>query len=1407
MYRNKRLGIDVGSTTVKIVVINEKDEIIFTDYKRHFADIQNTLTEMIKKAVAQLGNILVSAAITGSGGLTLGKYLGLPFVQEVIAVTKALKQYASDTDVAIELGGEDAKIIYFTNGIEQRMNGVCAGGTGSFIDQMASLLKTDAAGLNEYAKTYQTIYPIAARCGVFAKSDIQSLINEGVTESDLAASIFQAVVNQTISGLACGKPIRGNIAFLGGPLCFLSQLKIAFVRSLQLTKSHIIAPPNAHLFAAIGAASSPSDLPEVSFTDLVNMLSGGFEIPFEDQRLQPLFNHAAEYQLFRQRHSQHCIHKNKLSEYQGNCYLGIDAGSTTTKLALIGEDGALLYSFYQNNHGSPINTTRQALKALYKDLPEKVKIVRSCATGYGEDLLKAAFILDEGKVETIAHYYAARFFEPEVDAIFDIGGQDMKFIKIKNNTVDSVLLNEACSSGCGSFIETFAQSLNYKIESFSKLALTSKHPVDLGTRCTVFMNSKVKQFQKEGATVGDISAGLAYSVIKNALFKVIKLTNLEELGKKIVVQGGTFCNDAVLKSFETITGCEAIRPDIAGIMGAFGAALIARENDAGGESSILSRNQIDRLRIQTETSHCQGCTNECLLTISTFSGERKHITGNRCERGLGITTKRQQAPNLYEYKLKRYFSYPVLPSDQAKRGKVGIPRVLNIYENYPFWHTFFTMLEYQVILSPLSNHRIYELGIESIPSESECYPAKLAHGHMQWLINQGITYIFYPCIPYERKEFIDANDHYNCPMVTSYPENIGNNMEDLKNTQTIFEKPFLSFESKKILKNRLLELFSAEKKIPKEQVKAAVDAGWDELLNARTDLYKKGEETIAYLKATGGTGIVLSGRPYHIDPEINHCLPELINSYDVAVLTEDSISHLSQVDRPTLVLDQWMYHSRLYAAATYVSGQPNLELVQLNSFGCGLDAIATDQVNEILQKSDKLNTVIKIDEINNIAAARIRIRSLLAVIKQRKNMQEGQPKPDMAHNRVVFTKAMKANYTILAPQMSPIHFDFLEPVFRTCGYHFEFLSNVDQKVIDIGLKYVNNDACYPSIIVVGLVLDALFSGKYDLDKTAVMMQQTGGGCRASNYIGFIRRALTNAGLSQIPVISLNPIGLEKNPGFKLSPKLIWNGLQALIYGDILMRVLYKTRPYEEIPNSANDLYEKWRTICIASLQRRNPWMAYKANIQGIIRDFDKLALKKNIKKPQVGIVGEIFIKYLPAANNDLVDFLEAEGVEVVVPDILNFFTYCCYDYVFNARYLGKKKSAAMIGNVSIRGLERLRKPAIEALSKSSRFVPPADLDELIQYAEPIISVGNHTGEGWFLTAEMCELIQSGTNNIICVQPFACLPNHIAGKGVLKEMRKRYSEANIVAVDYDSGSSQVNQVNRIKLLLTNAFENI
>ena len=1398
-----RAGIDVGSTTVKLVVLDGEGNIIFGDYRRHQAHTQETLAALLRDAAAKLGPCRLDLRVTGSGGINLAKALDIPFVQEVVAVAGALEHSCPQTDVAIELGGEDAKIIYFRGGLEERMNGVCAGGTGSFIDQMAALLQTDAAGLNAAAADYKELYTIAARCGVFAKTDIQPLINEGASMADLAASIFQAVVNQTISGLACGKPIRGCVAFLGGPLHFLPELKKAFIRTLGLTPETTVDPENSHLFAAMGAALEAGGENGKDPAALAARLNQGVKMEFEIKRLEPLFASEAEYEAFRARHARAVVKRAELADYHGNCFLGVDAGSTTTKLALIGEEGELLFSAYANNQGNPIRTAMEAVEALRREMPVTATIARACSTGYGEALLKAAFRLDDGEVETIAHTTAAEFFDPEADCVLDIGGQDMKCIRLRNHSVDTVMLNEACSSGCGSFIENFATSLGYTAAGFAREALFAQHPVDLGTRCTVFMNSNVKQAQKEGAEVSDISAGLAYSVIKNALFKVIKLADARELGKHIVVQGGTFYNEAVLRAFERIAGVEAVCPDISGIMGAFGAALLARRRWGGGTSSMRSFEEIHNLRYTTKTAHCAGCENNCMLTVNEFSGGGRYVTGNRCEKKIKSDASAVPGPNLFAYKRRRIFDYEPLTEAEATRGTIGLPRVLNMYENYPYWATFFKALGFRTVLSPFSTRKIYELGMDSIPSESECYPAKLAHGHVQWLINQGIRTIFHPCVFFEFQEAPDAQNHYNCPIVVSYPENLKNNVEAVSEGLVRYIRPFIAFTSEKTATERLVRLCRDEWGIPAAEVKAAAKLAWAEQRRAKDDIRAEGRRVLDWISANGKRGLVLAGRPYHIDPEINHGVPELAASYGLAVLTEDSIPLDFIPARPLRVVDQWVFHSRLYDAAEYVRTRDDLELVQLFSFGCGLDAVTTDQVCEILEKSNKLYTVLKIDEVNNLGAARIRIRSLLAAMNMRaENCVRANPEP-IEYRRVEFTKEMfKAGYTILAPQMSPIHFDLLEPVFRKYGYRVEVLNNDTRSAVDAGLKYVNNDACYPSIVSVGQMMDAVLSGRYDTDKLALMMSQTGGCCRASNYVAFIRRALDKAGLGHIPVISLNANGMEKNSGFRLSPPMLAEAAQALIWGDLLMRCLYRVRPYEKVKGSANALHAAWRTRCAAVIAGRRR-LSHREICRGIVADFDALPIAPELRKPRVGVVGEILVKYLPLANNYLVELLEKEGAEAVVPDLLDFIIECLYEQDYKHEFLGESLASMIVSHVGIDAVNALRAPAVEALRRSRRFSPPMPMPKIAELAKPFLSLGNQYGEGWFLCGEMAELLSEGVDNIVCIQPFACLPNHVVGKGVIKALKKAYPRANIAAVDYDPGASEVNQLNRIKLMLSTA----
>lgn len=1400
-----KLGIDVGSTTIKVVALDSYNKVIYNDYRRHFSDIKNTLIDSLEECFKKIGNFDLKITVTGSGGIGVAQWLQCDFQQEVIACTRAVEEFINKTDVVIELGGEDAKITYLKGGIDQRMNGTCAGGTGAFIDQMAILLNTDAQGLNILARDAENIYPIASRCGVFAKTDIQPLINEGAKKSDIAVSIFQAVVDQTISGLACGKPIRGKVTFLGGPLHFLDSLRERFIKTLNLKEGEYFAPENSEIYVALGAAILSENNEIISSKELIKKLNSISEKEIEDNFLEPLFKNDKEYFDFKKRHDSSVVPKSDLKTYKGNIFLGIDVGSTTTKAVVLGQNGELLYSSYNNNEGSPLNKTLEILKELYILINKDTRIAKATVTGYGEGLIKAALGIDIGEIETICHFRGAKEFMPNVEFILDIGGQDMKALMIKDGVINNILLNEACSSGCGSFIEGFSKSLGISIDEFAKLAISSKRPVDLGSRCTVFMNSKVKQVQKEGVSVSDISAGLSYSVIKNALYKVIKIRNFDELGKNIIVQGGTFYNDGILRSFEKITGINVVRPEIAGLMGAYGAALISKENHKENEiSTIITRDKINDFTIETSCERCGICGNNCLLTINKFSETEKYITGNRCERPLGEIAKKKNVPNLYKYKLKRIFSYKPLSKEEAIRGEIGIPRVLNMYENYPFWFTFLTKLKFKVVLSPISNKEIFKLGIETIPSESACYPAKISHGHIMYLINKGLKIIFYPCVPYEYKEDSGANNHYNCPMVTSYPDVIKNNIDDLKEKNIKYLSPFLSLHNKEKLYKRLYEIFE-EFNVTKKEIIEAVDAAFNERENVVSDIRKKGEETLKYIEEHKMKGIVLSGRPYHIDPEINHGLTDIITSFNMAVLTEDSVAHLGNLERPIRVVDQWMYHTRLYRAAAFVKERTDLELIQLTSFGCGLDAVTSDQVAEILASRGKMYTLIKIDEGSNLGAVKIRIRSLKAAMEEREKNNVKLKNIDNSYKKNLFTKEMKKDWTILAPQMSPIHFQFIEKAVRASGYNIDVLPANDKEAIEEGIKYVNNDACYPSILVIGQMINALKSGKYDPNKTALIISQTGGGCRATNYVGFLKKGLREAGFPNVPIISLNVLGMERQPGFKISYRLIKKLMMGVIYGDLFIRVLYRVRPYETVKGSANKLYEYYREKAFKNVENGNKNEMNKL-VKEIVKAFDTLEINDEVK-PKVGIVGEILVKYHPTANNNIVDVLEKEGAEVVVPELLDFFLYCCYNSKFKNRYLSGSSIVKTGCDIAISYIESYRKVVIKELQNSERFGYPSSINNLAKKAANVVSLGNQTGEGWLLTGEMVELIESDVNNIVCIQPFACLPNHITGKGMIKALKSKYPLANIVAVDYDPGASEVNQLNRIKLMMSVAFKNL
>ena len=1594
-----RVGLDIGSTTVKAVVLDQTDAldgVLFSDYRRHHANVRATVAGLLEDIHKELvardrGDEPIRLAITGSGGLALADNLHVPFVQEVIAETRAIDQEYPQADVIIELGGEDAKITYLKPTPEQRMNGSCAGGTGAFIDQMATLLDTDAAGLNDMAKSYETLYPIASRCGVFAKTDLQPLINDGAAKPDLAASIFTAVATQTIAGLASGRPIHGTVIFLGGPLFFMSELREAFHRALEGKVDEFIVPTDAHLYVAFGSAllaGEPDQLEDgVHFEartceDILENLEDLKNLPANTPTMPPLFPTEAEREAFNERHHREHVHIGTLEGAIGPHFLGIDAGSTTIKATLVNDDREIVWSSYATNEGSPLTAAVNIVKKIQNELPQDAWIARSCATGYGEGLITTGLHLDEGVVETMAHYRGAEMASPGVTAVIDIGGQDMKYLAISDGVIDSIAVNEACSSGCGSFLQTFAQSMGLTIQEFTQAALNSTHPVDLGSRCTVFMNSSVKQAQKEGASMENIAAGLCYSVVRNALYKVIKLRDSGELGDTVVVQGGTFLNDAVLRAFELLTEREVTRPNIAGLMGAYGAALTARmhysdvsdgldgePDDAANTgikqividgvthtaSNIISGEDLDHLSMTSERDVCKLCQNHCKLTITTFQDGSRYVTGNRCERGGDSKKQRSDRPNLYDYKYKRCFAYRRLTDKKATRGEIGIPRVLNMYENYPFWFTLLTSLGFKVMISGRSSHELFETGIESIASENICYPAKLVHGHVKWLLNKGIKTIFYPCVSYEENLVPDTDNHYNCPVVANYPVVIGANMPELREEGVRYMRPYFNMANHELMIDRIVEEF-AWADVTREEAETAVKAAYAENEVFKHDVQMEGLKALAYMKEHNCRGIVLAGRPYHIDPEINHGIPETICALGMVVLSEDSICELQPGQKLTLseflaegeedprkknangfrhvgdrkvtkmplrVTNQWAYHSRLYAAANFVASYPGLELVQLNSFGCGLDAITTDQVSEILADKADVYTMLKIDEVSNLGAAKIRLRSLKAAVEERERnhkravaasmptkqdqpgnadavadakakldevkaqlkaaeaelkaaetaaiKQAGQggfrktgsaaPTPGRqimldtvmkanpklteavkaasrraaengigesregkktAHNsatmskyanRIPFGKDMK-DYTIVAPQMSPIHFSLVESVIRSGGYKFDILKHASRDDVEIGLKYVNNDACYPAIMVIGQLVNAILEGKYDPDTTALAITQTGGMCRATNYFGLIRKALVDAGYPQIPVIAISTQGIEDNPGFKATPSLLHRAVKALVIGDLLMKCLYRVRPYEVTAGSADKLYETWDVIVRETLEHHGfsktarkfigkGYLPYQELVKEIVRSFDKLPLKDEPRKVRVGVVGEILVKYQPDANNHVVDVIESQDCEAVVPGIMEFMTTRPYIADWNEHYLGM--GGSKLGYALMRkGLDLYLNPVRKAIGLANgKFSQDLPMPELVKKAGEVTSVGVQAGEGWLLTAEILELIESGCPNVICAQPFACLPNHVTGRGMFGKIRRLHPEANIVSIDYDPGASEANQLNRIKLMISAA----
>ncbi|BAL82451.1 hypothetical protein SELR_07430 [Selenomonas ruminantium subsp. lactilytica TAM6421] len=1395
------VGIDVGSTTIKLVVLDHEKNILYKNYARHFSEIGNALQENLTQLKSLVGDKKFTFALTGSAGMGIAQRIGLPFVQEVIACAAAVKNLIPQTDTVVELGGEDAKITYFGEAPEQRMNGVCAGGTGSFIDHMASLLSTDASGLNELAEKGKQIYTIASRCGVFAKTDIQALMNDGAEKADIALSIFQAVVNQTIGNLAQGRPIDGHVAFLGGPLHFLPELRKRFIETLKLDNEHVVDVDFGNYFVAMGAALS-DEAQEIDVVHLEQGIAKAKAAAASETRQADftLFENNEEYQEFKTRHDRDKVKRGSLAGYQGPVYVGIDAGSTTTKITAIGRDKEILYTSYGSNQGSPLSTVVKEMQALYKAMPESAYIASTMTTGYGEAIVKAALHADGGEVETFAHLRAAQEFCPEVTFVLDIGGQDMKCFFVKDGSIGNITLNEACSAGCGSFIQNFAEGLSMTPAEFAKKALTSKAPVDLGTRCTVFMNSKVKQAQKEGAEVADISAGIAFSVIKNALFKVMQLKDVRELGDHIVVQGGTFYNDAVLRCMEKLLDREVIRPDIAGLMGAYGAAILALES--GQErSAILPFAKLQEFHVETSSYRCKGCGNSCLITMQKFPDGGKYFTGNRCERGIGGQKQtEEETPNIYAYKYNRVFKY-YRPLEHPSRGTIGIPRVLNMYEDYPFWFTFLTFLGYRVELSGKSSAKMYYKGMATVPSDSLCYPAKITHGHIMDLVEKGVKKIFYPCAPYNMEDEVhDSDNHFNCPIVASYAENIRGNMDVLRQENIDFIQPFVPIHDKKRLIARLYEELGKRENISRQEIAGAVEAGYVEIAHYRDDVREYGKKILAHIERTGQQAIMLVGRPYHVDPEINHGIPEMIQSYKLPILSEDAVYHLPVKAQRLQVVNQWSYHARLYHAAQFVAEHPNLTLIQFSSFGCGLDALTTEQVKDILEKHQRIYTMIKLDEVSNLGAARIRLRSLMAALARKKPVAY---RAVAEIERPHFTEECKKTHTVLAPQMAPIHFELFQTVLQKHGLKAVIPPMPDKHAIDTGLRYVHNDMCYPAIVVIGQLIAALKDGLCDPDHTSIMLFQTCGACRATNYLSVLRQALKHAGFPQVPVFAVHGLK-EETDSFHMGRSMLVDAIKAAVYGDTLMNVRNRTMPYEITKGSTKALFDKWMERAKEEILRGN-YFRFRNNIKAMVKEFDHLPVQEDLWKPKVGIVGEILVKYHPVANNHIEKVLMDEGAEVVMPDFVDFFLYSAYDAIAKRNLLAGSYKEEVFGKMFIKIIEFFRRPMKKALRESKHFLPPHSIYDTARLASRHVSLGNMAGEGWFLTGEMVKLIDEGVPNVVCLQPFGCLPNHITGKGVMHELRNAYKGANITAIDCDAGSSEVNQLNRIKLMLAVAKE--
>ncbi|WP_392559658.1 acyl-CoA dehydratase activase-related protein [Orbus mooreae] len=1413
MSKKLRLGLDVGSTTAKCVVLDENDNFVYTNYVRHNTYIIPTVIQLLDEIKQQEGDdILLSVKVTGSAGMGISEKAEITFIQEVVAASEVVQQKYPEVRTLIDIGGEDSKMIFFfpDRAPDIRMNGSCAGGTGAFIDQMATLLNVPVQEFDQLAKNHDHVFPIASRCGVFAKTDVQNLISRNVSKENIAYSVLHAVSIQLVNTLARGYDIIPKVMLIGGPFSFIPTLNNATLKTLNLTEEQSVKTPYPTLLSAWGAAIHLIERSELTINDFINRLNQSTQIKTNESfRLKPLFNESLRFDDWKTKRRYIEIPRVNLVDYQKKyAFLGIDSGSTTTKITLVSEDDELLFTYYAPNNGHSIAALIKGLTVLKEEIEQSgttIEIVRTGVTGYGEELLKAAFSIDDGLVETMAHFAAAKHIEPNVSFIMDIGGQDMKAIFVANGVVNNIELNEACSSGCGSFIETFAKSLNSNTIDFADAACHSNNPCDLGTRCTVFMNSKVKQALRENASVGDISAGLAFSVIKNAIHKVLKLHDMSKLGSNIVVQGGTFKNPAVFRALEQLTGAQISSSNIPELMGAYGSALVAKNNYLQHQQPsqfIGLANLTKAQENRAKESRCKGCENSCDIMIYRFANGQRYYSGNKCERFLSNNPhKDSDSFNMFDYKNELLFTRANHQVPEAKIN-IGIPRILGQYENFPFWHTLLTACGINVTLSPFSTMKIYEKGAGTVMSDSICFPAKLVHGHIVELAEQKVDRIFMPMVVLESAEFDNSVNNYNCPIVSSYSEVMNSAINPELKYGIAFDYPVINFTDLKLLKKGCFDYLKSLG-VTKAQFEQAFDNAIKEQAHYKKQLYQKANEVIQAAKQSGRYVYILAGRPYHSDSLINHKTPEILNALGCDVITEDSVLGGINALPPELqICSQWSYPNRLYAAASFVANQANnIQFVQLNSFGCGPDAIVTDECKAILEAAGKTCTIIRVDEITATGSVRLRLRSIIESIR----MNSHQPLITKARkSSAIFKIEDKKRRTIIAPFISEFYSPVLPAIFALSGYKLEVLPKPDKNSVEWGLKYCNNEICYPATIIVGDVIKALHSGRYQRDEVAIGITQTGGQCRASSYLSLIKKAMSSSGFDDIPIVSLSVDDMKEDnqPGFKMNWfKTLPPTFFSMLFSDSLAKMYYAVSPREVVKGQAAQVRDEYIGKLQKLIQLRQGNKAIFNLLAEAVDSFNNINTH-NKSCPQIGIVGEIYVKYNSFGNQNSIDWLVEQGIEPVIPSMLEFFSQVFVNYDSNiSNHLLRKNYLSYFYYFFEKITDKYINKTNSILKNFKYYQPFHNIRDMAAKAEEILNLSNQYGEGWLIPAGIMTFAEQGINNVISLQPFGCIANHVVSKGVEKRMRDLNPKLNLLYLDFDDGAGEVNVLNRLHFMVS------